>query len=203
MHPFEQTYMQMEKPNNFGYFLDGKKIYLTNKLEPKKIGKFKTWEYKKKFKKIGDYIFFVEPKPYFEKSEGKFIKHLTKVILDVYNAAEGWDSKIGLKAEIIPLSRPYGLYKSNIFSGIVLYKDTPVPFAKIEVEFFNDKGKISPTDNHITQILKADKNGVFHYAMPFKGWWGFAALIEDDTTINKNGKRYPVELGALIWIKAH
>ncbi len=203
MHPFEQTQMRMKKPNAFGYFLDGKKVDLTNKLQSIKLDNFQAWSYEQKFKEMGDYIFFVDPVPYFEPSEGKFIRHLTKTIIDVHNAGEGWDSEVGLKAEIIPLTRPYSLYKGNFFSGTVLYKGKPVPYAEIEVEFYNDKGLTAPTDNHITQVIKADKNGVFHYAMPFKGWWGFAALIEDDKTIKKDGKEYPIELGALIWVKTY
>jgi len=203
MHPFEQTYMQMEKPNYFGYFLDGKKVDLTDKLIGEKVKSFQTWSYTSKFKEIGDYIFFVDPVPYFEPSEGKFIRHITKTIIDVYNAGEGWDEKVGLKAEIVPLSRPYSLYAGNIFSGTVYYKGKPVPYAEIEVEFYNDTKKAAPTENHITQVIKADKNGVFHYAMPFKGWWGFAALIEDDVKIKHEGKEYPVELGAVIWVKTY
>jgi len=203
MHPFEQTYMQMIKPNNFGYFLDGKKIDLTDKLKSEKKDAFQTWSYTTKFKEMGDYIFFVDPKPYFEQSEGKFIRHLTKTIIDVHNAAEGWDSNVGLKAEIVPLTRPYSLYKGNIFSVTVLYKNKPVPYAEIEIEYFNNTKKTAPTDSHITQVIKADKNGVFHYAIPYKGWWGFAALIDDDETISKDGKEYPIELGALIWVKAY
>ena len=203
IHPFEQTYMEMKKPNSFGYFLDGKKVDLTDKLKSEKVKGFQTWSYETKFKEMGDYQFFVDPVPYFEPSEGKFIRHLTKTIIDVHNAGEGWDSEIGLKAEIVPLTRPYSLYAGNIFSGTVLYKGKPVPYAEIEVEFYNDTGKSAPTDNHITQVIKADKNGVFHYAMPFKGWWGFAALIEDDVKIKHEGKEYPVELGALIWVKTY
>ncbi|WP_024954587.1 DUF4198 domain-containing protein [Sulfurospirillum arcachonense] len=203
MHPFEQTYMQMEKPNFFGYFLDGKKIDLTNKLKASKVKDFKTWSYTQKFKEMGDYQFFVDPKPYFEPSEGKFIRHLTKTIIDVHNAGEGWDQPIGVKAEIVPLTRPYSLYTSNIFSATVLYKGKPVPYAYIEVEYLNTNKKEAPTDGHITQVIKADANGVFHFAMPKTGWWGFAALIDDDVTINKDGKEYPVELGALIWVKTY
>jgi len=203
MHPFEQTYMNMKKPNSFGYYLDGKKTDLTDKLVGKKINNFQTWSYKTKFKDMGDYIFFVDPVPYFEPSEGKFIRHITKTIIDVHNAGEGWDAKVGLKAEIVPLARPYSLYQGNIFSGIVYYKGKPVPYAKIEVEFYNKIKKVTPIENHITQVIKADKNGVFHYAMPFKGWWGFAALIEDDVKIKFKEKEYPVELGAVIWVKAY
>lgn len=203
MHPFEQSYMQMVKPNSFGYFLDGKKTDLTNDIKSVKKNGFQAWSYETKFKDIGNYIYFVDPVPYFEPSEGKFIRHLTKTIIDAHNAGEGWDKEVGLKAEIVPLTRPYSLYKGNIFSGTVLYKGKPVPYAEIEVEYFNNSGKTVPTDNHITQVIKADKNGVFHYAMPFKGWWGFAALIEDDVTIKKDNKEYPIELGALIWVKTY
>jgi len=203
MHPFEQTYMNMEKPNYFGYFLDGKKVDLTNKLKNIDVQNYKAWTYSQKFKEIGDYQFFVDPKPYFEPSEAKFIRHITKVVIDAYSAGEGWDIPIGLKAEIIPLVRPYGLYKGNIFSGIVLYKGKPVPNATIEVEHYNPTKLKAPTDMHITQVLKTDTNGVFHFVMPRSGWWGFAALIKDDVKIKKNGKNYPVELGALIWVKTY
>ncbi len=204
IHPFEQTYMQMDKPKEFGYFLDGKKVNLLSKIKSKRIKGFQTWEYTTKYKNIGDYIYFVDPKPYFEPSEGKFIRHITKTIVDVHNAGEGWDAKTGLKAEIVPLSRPYSLYSGNIFSGTVYYKGKVVPYAEVEIEYLNDTSHFeAPTDNHITQVVKADKNGVFHYAMPKSGWWGFAALIEDDVTIKKDNKDYPVELGAVIWVKTY
>ena len=203
MHPYEQSYMQMQKPNYFGYFLDGKKINLTNNLKMKKIDGFKTWQCEEKLKEIGDYQFFVDPKPYFEPSEGKFIRHLTKIIIDAHNAGEGWDKPIGLKAEIVPLTRPYSLYTGNIFSAKVLYKGKIVPDAYIEVEYFNPSKIKAPTDGHVTQVVKADSNGIFHFVMPKTGWWGFAALIDDDVTIKKGSIEYPVELGALIWIKTY
>lgn len=203
MHPFEQTFMQMEKPHSFGFFLDGKKNDLTTKLVEEKADGMMTWSYHQKFKEMGNYIFYVDPKPYFEASEGKFIRHLTKTIIDVHNAGVGWDKPIGLKAEIIPLSRPYSLYKGNLFSATVLFKNKPVPYATIEVEYFNTQKKQAPSDAHITQIIKADTNGVFHYALPKSGWWGFAALMQDDITITKDSKEFPVELGAVIWLKAY
>ena len=54
---------------------------------------------------------------------------------------------------------------------------------------------------YITQVVKADKNGVFHVALPQEGWWGFAALMDDDEKIKKDGKSYAVELGAVLWLK--
>ena len=46
-----------------------------------------------------------------------------------------------------------------------------------------------------------NENGEFSFTMPLTGWWGFAALIEDDETIKKDGKDYPIELGGVIWVE--
>ena len=77
-----------------------------------------------------------------------------------------------------------------------------MPFAEIEVEFINTDGVEAPNDAFITQVIKADANGTFSYAMPRAGWWGFAALVEGDTQmVSPEGDEVPVEEGALIWVK--
>ena len=78
----------------------------------------------------------------------------------------------------------------------------PVPYAEVEVEFFNqDKNAQAPTDYMVTQTIKADQNGVFTYAVPNAGWWGFAALNEADFKLKTNsGEEKGVELGAVIWV---
>lgn len=196
-HPFEGNMMSMEKPDKFGVMIMGKKINLLKDLKLKMIKNFKTWTTIYKIKRPGDYIFYVAPKPYWEPAENKYIIHYTKVIVDAYGLEEGWDNLVGLPAEIKPLVRPYGLWTGNIFRGIVLYKGKPVPYADIEVEYYNKNGKFkAPSEPYITQVIKADKNGEFSYAMPKQGWWGFAALMDGDKI---NGK--DVEVGALIWIK--
>ena len=54
----------------------------------------------------------------------------------------------------------------------------------------------------IQQVIKADVNGVFTYAMPKAGWWGFSALNEADHTLKgPDGKDKSIEIGALIWVK--
>ena len=55
----------------------------------------------------------------------------------------------------------------------------------------------------ITQVIKADGNGVFTYALPKAGWWGFAALNEDKATIKHKGEDKKVEIGAVIWVKVY
>jgi cobalt/nickel transport protein len=51
-------------------------------------------------------------------------------------------------------------------------------------------------------VIKADADGVFSYAMPRAGWWGFAALLEGDEPMkNPQGETVPVETGGLIWVR--
>jgi cobalt/nickel transport protein len=53
----------------------------------------------------------------------------------------------------------------------------------------------------ITQTVKADGNGVFSYAAPMSGWWGFAALNPAEYKISHEGQEKEVELGAVLWVK--
>ncbi|MCD8568912.1 MAG: DUF4198 domain-containing protein [Geovibrio sp.] len=204
-HPFEQgPIMEMVKPKDVSVYFDGKKTDLLKSVTKTTIQGKSAWDFKYSFAKPGDYIFTVTPDYYFEPAEGVFIQHITKTVVNAFGMEEGWDTPVGLKAEIVPLTRPYGLWKGNTFTGKVIYKGKAVPNAEVEVEFYNKGSKIKhPTDAHITQVIKADANGVFTYAMPFAGWWAFAALIEDDVTLKHEGKDYPVELGAVFWVKTY
>ena len=82
-------------------------------------------------------MFFIEPAPYWEPAEQKMIVHYTKVVVDAFGAEDGWDARVGFPVEIEPLARPYGLWTGNTFRGIVLREGKPVPFATVEVEYYN------------------------------------------------------------------
>ena len=145
----------------------------------------------------------MQPKPYWEPAEDKFIVHFTKVIVDALGAEAGWDKPIakaaGIPVEILPLSRPYSLYAGNLFTGQIFGDGKPVPHAEVEVEFWGKGTTKAPTDSHIRQVIKSDPNGVFSYAMPKAGWWGFSAIMEGPETIKHEGKDRKVEIGAVIW----
>jgi cobalt/nickel transport protein len=197
IHPFEQTGMTMERPS---LYLDDKRVKLPL-VESKKFD-HKSWKAQYNIKRPAVYRFFVEPQPYFEPEEEKFISHVPKIIISAYGLEEGWDKPLGLDYEIIPLTKPFGLYAGNLFQAKVLHKGSPASYVDVEVELYNEFGLKAPTDAHITQLVKTDKNGVFSFVMNHKGWWGFAALIEEGE-LEHNGNSYPVENGALIWIKAY
>ena len=203
MHPFEQEWLNMEKPKAFGVILGDEKTDLLPTLINKKVKGKNAWEAQFTIKRPGDYIFYLEPEPYWEPAEGKFIVHYPKVVVQALGKEEGWDKEVGLPIEIIPLTRPYGLWVGNVFQGIVKVNGKPLPFADVEVEYFNEGGKVkAPKEPYTTQVIKTDANGVFTYAIPKAGWWGFAALTEASYKIKKDGKEYPVEIGGIIWVKA-
>ncbi len=159
----------------------------------------------------GDWVFALSPAPYFEANEDSYIQQFTKIVVNVAGAPTDWDAELGLPAEIVPLDKPYGLWAGNVFRGIVKGDGQPVPFAEIEVEFLNhepdmqantfaEKAAIeAPHDSLAVQTIKADANGVFVYAMPKAGWWGFAALGAGPVDKYKDKE---LSQDAVIWVQA-
>jgi cobalt/nickel transport protein len=201
-HPFEGVGMELVKPKVFTLRANGEAQDLLGTLKQAKKMDHTAWETDYIIKKPGVYMFYMEPAPYWESAEDCFIIHYTKTVVTAFGDDEGWDQEIGLKTEIVPLSKPFAQYAGNIFQGIVKLNGKAVPYAEVEVEYYNEDGKSqAPTDYMVTQTIKADANGVFTYAAPKAGWWGFAALNEADFTIKADGQEKSVELGAVIWVK--
>ncbi len=211
-HPMEGgPIMEMAMPKAFGVLVRGEKIDLTDTLQPVTVPSYpcqdegpSTTGYRAQytFKRPGDHVFFLVPQPYFEPVEEKFIQQLTKVVVNAFQAEVGWDEPVGLPVEIVPLVRPYGLFAGNLFQGKVLINGKPAPGIEVEVEYYNRDCRIKVEGPFITQVIKTDENGIFSYALPWAGWWGFSALATGGS-LKKNGQDYPVELDAVIWVRAH
>jgi len=208
LHPFEQNFMPMAKPKVFGVLHRGQKTDLLASLKERQVkgtgqGQAVTaWQAIYKIKQPGDYTFYVEPEPYWEAAEDSYIIHYTKVCVQALGMEQGWDEPVGLKTEIIPLTRPYGLWSGNIFTGKVLRDGKPLAGVRVEVEYLNNHDAMvkAPADPYIAQVVKTDSQGIFSYATPRAGWWGFAALSEDDKKIKRDGVDKAVEIGAVYWV---
>ncbi len=200
-HPVEGgPVMDMGQPVEFGVLADGKKIDLRASLAPKTIDGRKAFEASYKFGKPGDYVFYLNPAPYWDAAEKHFLVHHTKVVVD-FGAGDQWDALVGAPVEIRPLTRPYGLWTGNLFRGIALKDGKPVPYARVEIEWINDAKIKVPSDPFTTQVVKADQNGVFAYAIPRAGWWGFNVLV-DGKVRGPDGKQADAEIGGTMWVKA-
>lgn len=207
-HPMEGGPNMDFKILESGVFVKGEKFDLNWKKEliPSMKGSLKKvsmYTTNLKITKPGVYQIYVDPEPYFEPSEEKYIKQITKVIIQALGLEEGWDEPIGLKTEIIPLVKPFAIWEGNTFKGQVLIDGKPAKNIEVEVEYLNIKNVKAPYETFVTQVVKTDENGYFEYTIPWAGWWGFSAIGEGGTIKGVDGKEYPLELDAVIWVKAY
>jgi len=163
-----------------------------------------------KARKMGDHVFVMTPTPYFEANEDAYIQQITKSIVNVAGAPTNWDAEIGLKAEIVPLTKPYAIWENGSFTGIVKSNGEIVPYAEIEVEYLNrdvdmknnkmGKSRIkAPQDAFVTMTIKANKDGEFTFTLPKAGFWGFCAL---GVGSDKKYKGKNLSQDAIIWVEA-
>ncbi len=199
-HPMEAAGMHMERPKVFFVVVDGIRTDLTSILKPVSVFSKQGWSAEYTLQRPGLYQFVVEPEPYWEPAEDCYIIHYSKTYVSAFGREEDWYQPLGMKTEIVPLSRPFGNYTGNLFQGQVLLDGKPLPNAMVEIEYDNEGKKYrTPNDSFLTQVVRADGNGIFSYAIPFAGWWGFAALSTSKEKIDHNGNPKDVELGAILW----
>ncbi len=177
-----------------------RKLIPAGKNSSKKVSKYNT---EIKLSRPRVYQLYIVPEPYFEPAEGKFIKQITKVIFSAFGKEEGWEVPVGLKVEIIPLVKPFSLWEGNLFKGRVLVDGKPAGSVDVEVEYLNLKGYKVPVESLTTQVVKTDEHGYFEYVLPWEGWWGFSAIVDGGKITTPEGKEYPLELDAVLWVKAY
>ncbi|PKF61848.1 DUF4198 domain-containing protein [Psychromonas sp. psych-6C06] len=207
--------MNVAKPQAFYVIKKGKQTDLINTISniewASSVDKGLAYQADVTLRGLGDYVFIVQPSPYFEKEEDIYIQQLTKTIVNVGNLPTDWNQDFGLTAEIVPLTKPYAIYEGGIFSAVVKSNGQPVPFAAIEVEFMNYTPDMQsnafaktptmtpPADVFVTQTIYADANGTFHFSLLKAGQWGFAALGVGE---QKTYKGKELSQDAVIWVQA-
>jgi len=203
-HPFEQHAMDLEKPEKASVMSMEtlKEDIITSRLKPATHLGHNAWQIVYKVKRPSVYCIYMIPKPYWEPAEETYIKHITKTYIAAYGAEEGWEKPLGLEAEIVPFTRPFGLYTGNVFRGRVYLKGKPAPNRRVEIEYYNKGKKLKgATEYMVTQVVHTDDQGIFCYSPPAPGWWAFAALSDADYTIKHDGGPKSVEIGAVIWVR--
>jgi cobalt/nickel transport protein len=160
---------------------------------------------------LGDYTYVLQPAPYYEKSEDKYIQQITKTVINIGGLPGEWDKPLGLPVELVPLDKPYANWVGGVFRAVVLAGGKPVPHAEVEIEFlnhepqidarrFDPKGKVkAPQSSFSTLSIRADALGQVIIGLPRAGWWGICALNLDND-LKYNGKE--LSLDAVLWIKA-
>ncbi|MCP8936908.1 DUF4198 domain-containing protein [Alsobacter sp. SYSU M60028] len=225
-HPFPGApMMELEKPPGFyvvrqrGAEAKPEKIDLTRFLQridfmgtdEKSAAAYRAALPRQEFRSTGDYVFVVEPAPFYEATEDKYIQQFTKTVVNIGGVPGNWDQDVHLPAEIRPLAKPYANWTGGVFSGVVLSDGKPAPFAEIEVQYMNRDPDLAaarwqgepkvklPHPAFETVSLRSDAAGVFTIGLPKAGWWGIAALaVGPETTFQ--GKRLSQD--AVLWVQA-
>jgi len=223
-HPFADEHtMNMGQQHDSKEFAPIEEFYVINKTKKKDLkntlkditfmGNYNSahaYASRYKAKRMGDHILVMKPAPYYESSEDVYIQQITKTIINVAGTPTDWDKELGLKAEIVPLTKPYAIWEHGSFTGIVKSNGKVVPYADIEVEYLNrdvnlktnsmGKDKIkAPQDSFITIGIKANKDGEFTFTLPKAGFWGFCAL---GVGSDKEYKGKELSQDAVIWVEA-
>lgn len=148
----------------------------------------------------GDYYLTLESPPAFIPEENLFCQDFVKGVFHVM-AEKGWDERLGLEMEIIPLTRPYGWPAGTTFTAKALFKGNALKLAPVEVEkfsgFFVEPGQ-RPKDRFgyenaplITRTAKTDANGYFAVTLDSPGWW-LITVSRQDGKITREGEAYPL-----------
>ncbi|GGF65500.1 MULTISPECIES: DUF4198 domain-containing protein [Terasakiella] len=213
-HPMSNGHtMAMGEPVEFYSVFKGKKTDLKPTLNPitfKGLSNEATaYDASVTLKRNGDYALVAVPAPYYEESEDIYIQQITKVIINKGDVPTNWSEPLGLKTEIVPLSKPYGALVGSTFSGVVLKNGQPAPGVEIEIEHMiaePDMNANKPQNAKVSEVpggaivALTDAQGKFSFGIPKAGYWGFAALgVGPDSEFNAK----ELSQDAVLWIKAH
>jgi len=212
-HPFSNgAVMDMGEPEAFFVVHRGERTDLKPDLQPitwtGAENAAKAYAASYRVKRNGDYVFVLQPAPYYESSEDKYIQQITKTYVNKGGIPTDWSAAVGLPAEIVPLNKPHHVYVGSTFSGVVQSGGKPVAGAEVEIEYIAAEPDLSvnafPKATSVRPPAEAlvaitDANGTFTFGLPKAGFWGFAALGIGPATEHA-GK--PLSQDAVIWVHA-
>ncbi len=156
----------------------------------------------------GDYYLCLVSTPAFVQEIGEVWQEFTKIALHV-NTETAWQRPVGLKAEIVPLSRPYGLESGALFRGCVLFQGKPVKDALIQATLYhgifipsedlpsNPKGQIDFA--RMYPSVRTDANGLFALTLNQPGWWLISARLPQGYS-TLGGQKFPFIIRASLWL---
>jgi len=209
-HPYEFIVFDAQRPDFYMVTPDGKKENVT--VQPAKIRDVESGKMRDAFtvgytpEEIGDYWLVLEGPAIPIEEEGEAVQDYVKECLHVM-AERGWDRRIGLPIELVPLTRPYGLEAGFAFKARAYLDGKPLPDATVEIEKFNGYHPAKlPTDQFgmedvpmMTRVAKTDANGYVTYTLDEPGWW-MVSVSAESGKVSIGGKQYPRVLRGGLWV---
>jgi cobalt/nickel transport protein len=209
-HPFEHELSDAAVPRRiFVIAPDGKHTDLTGAIETAKVpgvdGKpVRAHRFHFTPEKRGDYTFVLIAPPVFLEDMQETVEDVVKVVLHV-QTQKGWDAVSKEPAELVPLTRPYGLLPGMVFQARATGplgdgKHGPLAGALVEAERYNARPvKEAPEDELITFRAKTDAAGVLTCSLPEPGWWGIT-VVHHAGSSKVAGKEHPLKQRLTLWV---
>ncbi len=148
----------------------------------------------------GLYQFVIETQPWWSAENAGFAQHVVKSMVPVHGESAGWEAPLGLAFEIVPRTRPFGLFSPSLFSGTVLVNGRPEKGLKIHIFRINTEDETSPTPWHEEMVALSGEDGVFSVVLNRPGWWCCMATREGAPLKSRNGQLSPLRLSTLFWL---
>ena len=211
-HPYEMILFDAREPVVYAVAPSGAREKVA--VRPTQTKDEETGELRKTFslsytpEEIGDTWLVLEAPPYPIEEEGEAVQDCVKQCVHVL-AEDGWDARLGLPIELVPLTRPYGLEPGFAFTVRAYLDGKPLADAACEIEKFNGfhvTAEMLPRDQFgnedvpmITRVAKTDANGYMTCTLDEPGWWVIAVMAESGE-VSVAGKAYPRVLRGCLWV---
>lgn len=211
MRPFTLDCLDMDMPQLFAVLrydeampardgvLQGDRRDLLGDVEKISYADKKAWGANVALEKPGLYQFSIDTRPWWDAPRNRFIQHYVKTMLPVYGVERGWDTPLGQRFEIQPLTRPFGMTAPALFSGRALFNGDSLKGVAVRLVRIKTDKSVVPTPWHEELVSITDAAGQFAFVVNHSGWWCCMALTAGDPLKGPDGALRPLELGALFW----
>jgi len=211
-HPYEMILFDALKPNVYVVTPEGKKQPLAlqpaTMLDPETSRTRRTYTFAYEPATVGDSWLVLEAPPYPIEEEGEAVQDYVKQCVHVM-AQKGWDRRLGLPIELVPLTMPYGLEAGFCFKARAYLDGRPLADATVEIEKFNGfhvREDALPVDEFgmenvpmVTRVAKTDANGYVTCTLDEPGWW-MVSVSAESGTVTVDGTEYPRVLRGGLWV---
>ena len=207
-HGYEHVWFDAAKPVAlFAVSPSGGKADLLSELRPIKVRgadeqDYGAYSFDLEATERGDYVVAMKAALIWDEGEEVFLQDYAKSILHVQTKL-GWDRALGLKFEIVPLTRPYGLQVGGVIQMQLLYDGEPLPGCEVEFEKLQpdipDESDL-PGEEFITFEAKGDPNGIVTFGLHEEGWFAITAVRETGKEITSDGHTGNLIERSTFWI---
>ncbi|MFC1736349.1 DUF4198 domain-containing protein [Candidatus Hydrogenedentota bacterium] len=153
-------------------------------------------------KERGDHIIAMKAALVYDREQEVYLQDYAKSIFHVQDKL-AWDRNVGMKLELVPLTRPYGLQVGGVFQAQVLLEGKPLAACEVEFEKYQRRApsqKDTPPETFITFEAKTDPNGIVTFGLHEEGWFALTAINVTKEHAKPNGVLAPIVERSTLWI---